>query len=186
MKQYKDFAPTSMDCKGLALDDRQEWYVVGTVNRDSSILEEVNYRTLRELCGENHEEHDFGHWACGWIRVLIVPSVTPALQSALDALTDYPVLDDGAYSEALCAAAQEEWDTWAYREFDREIKRRYPTLEDRIDDLTVGQLYDIYRLQAEVEEGEADAPGGGSCYRISDWPGDESDVLGYLDIAVPV
>ena len=114
MQRYKEFRPTGFDCKGLALDDRQEWFVLPCGrNRDSGCLDESNFAcALKSLGGESDdvEVHRFGHWACGWFEIIIVRPESAAEKEARDieaALADYVVLDESDFSEREYEAANE-------------------------------------------------------------------------------
>jgi len=119
MKPYAQWAPSGFDTRGLALPDRQGWLVVPTSrNRDSGCLDESNFAVAEKLLaavdpeGEDHENHRFGHWACGWFEILIV---RPGSKAAAEAegieagLENYPVLDDEDFSEREQEAAQLTW-----------------------------------------------------------------------------
>lgn len=106
---YKDFAPTGFDCKGLALDDRQDWIVVPcTQNRDSEALDQSNFAAaLKILGGESKtvEVHRFGHWARGWFEIIIChPSLDNQVEEIKRRLENYPVLDE----EDFCDREYEE------------------------------------------------------------------------------
>lgn len=56
----------------------------------------------------------YGHWACGWFEILVVKGGTRAESKARDLaarLEDYPILDEGDYSERTTELAQEAWDS---------------------------------------------------------------------------
>lgn len=105
-------------------------YVVASINRDSSILEQSNWHCLRfiiekhtgkeietDYCKENKTmPYDFraGHCLCGWIEYLIIPkdadeSLLTLVAESLCALADYPLLDEMDYSERQCDAVLEYW-----------------------------------------------------------------------------
>jgi hypothetical protein len=141
--RYEKFAPTPFD-RNINIDDedsdRSHWFVmpVGR-NRDSQPISEVNFKAfLEELGGEREtvEVHRFGHWACGWLEILIVdPSDDAAMRKAYDLarfLEDYPVLDDEALSEAENDSAQESWDNWARSEVERAVEG---LIEDEFNEL---------------------------------------------------
>ena len=104
MEQYSKFRPTGFDAAGLALDDRQDWMVLevskargsgprALSNFDATIksLEDVDPN------GNDHEEHSFGHWAYGYLDIIIVRpgSECEAVGEDIEAaLADYPILDD--------------------------------------------------------------------------------------------
>lgn len=99
-------------------------YVVYTQNRDSSILEEVNYKLiLKQLLAiatdddkDNSKVYDFraSHWGCGWIEYIIVAQgasdrVLELAGEIVCSLADYPILSDSAYSEAQAEATYNYW-----------------------------------------------------------------------------
>ena len=118
METYSKFQPTGFDPRGLCAGrmgyddddaDRSAWLVapVGQ-NRDSDALARSNFRVTERSFeavdpdGVDHENHRFGHWACGWFEILIVRPGSKCHQEAWEiecALSDYPVLSDEDYSE---------------------------------------------------------------------------------------
>jgi len=119
MRTYRDFAPTSLDPRGLGLPNRQDW-LVGPCGqtRDSDCLEQSNWGVLlaalevRDPDGEDHEIHRFGHWGPGWVEIVIIRPGTPAeaeAQRCEDGLAEYPILDEMDFSEREDEAAQELW-----------------------------------------------------------------------------
>lgn len=116
MKTYAEFRPTGHDCKGLGLDDRQDWLVVPCPrNRDSDCLQESNFRSaLRMLGGESDtvERYSFGHWACGWFEIILVQPGTDSERIATEietSLEHYPVLDENDWSDLEHETAQQVW-----------------------------------------------------------------------------
>jgi hypothetical protein len=98
-------------------------YVVMGRNRDSDLLTESNWEcALEELGGEGESVmiYRFGHWACGWIEYLCVLENTPAYDIGSDIvkrIENYPVLDEGDWSERERIAADEVWkDCYSPRE----------------------------------------------------------------------
>ena len=116
MKRYRDWSPSAFDTRGLALGERQDWFVlpVGT-NRDADALTRSNWRVVvADLGGESDdlEIHRFGHWACGWFEIAIVRPDTEAAKSAEEweaALSDYPVASDDDFSNEEQEEAQIVW-----------------------------------------------------------------------------
>jgi hypothetical protein len=114
LTRYRDWAPTTFDRRGLALcreeDDRGDWYVVPLIlTRDSDCLSESNFAAAVRLLGgesETVEVHEFGHWACGWFRIIIAaPERIADVFAIAKRLDNYPVLDeeDVTYREFECA-----------------------------------------------------------------------------------
>ena len=114
LQRYSEYAPTGFDRAGSFLDDRQRWYVGPGRNRDSDQLTESNFATALALLGgesDTVEVHRFGHWACGWLEVIIAhPRRGDALQDIAARLADYPVLDEDDYSRREFEDACEAWD----------------------------------------------------------------------------
>lgn len=113
--KYSSFQPTGFDIKGLGLPEQQDWIVAGFRHRDGDILEESNWEvTCKELPeGDNVEIHRFGHWAVGWIELILVRPDTPESRIAEEiegALSDYPVLSDDDYSNRCWNAIHDEWE----------------------------------------------------------------------------
>lgn len=118
MKTYSEYRPTQFDQPGLALDDKQDWLVCIGRNRDSDALARSNWRVAEKSfealdpSGVDHEVHRFGHWACGWLELIIVRPDTPCAKEAGDmeaALADYPILDEHDCSEEEQTEANETW-----------------------------------------------------------------------------
>jgi len=85
-------------------------------HRDSDLLTESNFECgLREIGGESDTVNVVreSHWAVGWVEwIAIHESDTKALAIAdeiLCALSDYPVVDEGDFSEREYEAAQDYW-----------------------------------------------------------------------------
>lgn len=108
MKTYREFRPTGFDVAGLGCADRQTWLVAPcSTNRDADTLVRSNWDVQLKCVEEcstsdDYETHEFGHWACGWFRLLLVRPGSPAetvCSQLEDKLADYPVLDESYYSE---------------------------------------------------------------------------------------
>lgn len=105
MIQYKDYRPFQFDSKGLALPDRQDWFVlpIGR-NRDSGPLDESNFfSALKMLGGEGDdvEVHSFGHWACGWFEIILIRPESSQQNEGEDIenfIDDYPIIDEEDFS----------------------------------------------------------------------------------------
>ena len=116
-------------------------YCILSVNRDSSILDQCNFKVAtRELGAEfyaaerpfGYTANDYpdrpnayvfraGHWAYGWVEYLIVRHDAPQemLETAgeiICSLADYPVLDDAAYSDMQWIYAQDSWSHMSMRD----------------------------------------------------------------------
>lgn len=137
LSTVKAFKPTGFDHSISVfgnLKGRADWLVspIG-VNRDSGLLATCNWQAqcaALEALGddeiENWEGHDFGHWACGWYRVIIVRPGSKAHKAVAEmacALESYPILSESAYSEAQATAREETWAGLSVRDRVELIKR---------------------------------------------------------------
>jgi hypothetical protein len=95
--------------------DRGDWPIVATQHRDSDLIERCNFAVAERMLRAAGEQTDAtgeydgvaieraSHWAVGWIeRLLIAPGNVELARIAAeihDALEQYPILNDGAYSD---------------------------------------------------------------------------------------
>lgn len=117
-------------------------YVIYVRTRDSNILDNCNYqlifKELRNLArtlpeppdNPNIESGDIGswvydfragHWACGWVETLLIRQDAPEALLALAgeilrALSDYPIYDESAFSEAEFEATSDYWESLSIAE----------------------------------------------------------------------
>ena len=101
-------------------EDAHDWHVWYTENRDSGLLEQSNAEQINKSLGQFIESGDVvaerhRHWAVGWvagyaIRVYKNGTITPAFikcAELLEALEEYPVLNEEHYGELEYEAALE-------------------------------------------------------------------------------
>lgn len=108
MIKYKDWSPTPFDTKGLNMEEHQEWYVVAIKTRDSGCLERANFDAIKRD-NPDCEIGNFGHWACGWLEVLLIESEEKAAEIE-EALNDYPVYDENLFSEYELEYSEQCWE----------------------------------------------------------------------------
>jgi len=142
MQKYSEWAPTAFDPKGLNLDDRQDWLVLGLIRtRDSGTLAESNFATaLNGLGGEGEtvEVHRFGHWGPGWFEIILLhPSREPEGQAIEDQLENYCVLDEEDLSQREMEAQEEDWKSWAHGDWVKKLVSRF---EEQLDEEEVEKL----------------------------------------------
>ena len=126
MQTYRQYSPSGFDTKGLNADRYGigDFLVVLGQNRDSGHLERSNFAAaLALLGGESGEDEDgyggavqvhrFGHWACGWLEVLLVDPTNADKRAIAEdiarRLEDYPCLDEDDFSNREYQAATEYW-----------------------------------------------------------------------------
>lgn len=96
----------------------EEWAISpGGHTRDSDLLEESNHvGILKEMFevdpnGLDHQLLRFGHWAVGWVEVIVVRKGSLAWQTACDIAVDldsYPVFDENLYAEIKDNGGEDE------------------------------------------------------------------------------
>lgn len=93
-------------------------YAVLGRHRDSDILGNSNWdAALKELIPNGERRrcyvHHTGHWAVGWVEMLLVHRSAAGTLKLADKLRErlesYPVLDEDDYSDRLDADAQDTW-----------------------------------------------------------------------------
>lgn len=148
-------------------------YVLYAHTRDSGLLSEVNYKELESMfrldpvwddgeCPEDYAQRckiiedadEFvytfraSHWAHGWVDYLMISKKAPEYiiseaNESLNALADYPAVNEDAYSEAEYNAIIEFWDN-----LDDDEKKEYSTdsdgtVYDQDSDLVYGQIPEL-------------------------------------------
>lgn len=143
-------------------DDAEEWLVTGIGrNRDSRLLDRVNFDSAcarLERAGVEHTVKRAGHWAVGWVEDLVIrvgdERAIAAVTEIRDALENYPILDDEAYSAAEDAATWDDWRSYGARGFARAIGAEE---EDDIE-----ALWEEFRARG----GEVEYHDGGTRFRL--------------------
>ena len=121
LQKYGDFSPTCFDPEGAFLDDdRQDWLLAPVSRtRDSGVLANSNFETMKKILIDidpemyDHEQHCFGHWGPGWFEIILVRPDSPChhqCEETLQALEDYPVLDEMDLSEREWEEACTAWE----------------------------------------------------------------------------
>lgn len=104
------------------LNAKGDWLVLPTGrNRDSEAIDESNFHAaLERLGGESDtvEVHRFGHWACGWYELIFThPMRLTEVESLVDDLENYPLLDEDDLSERESNERWEAWHAWGHDSF---------------------------------------------------------------------
>jgi hypothetical protein len=93
-------------------------------------------------------KESFGHWACGWYELVLIPETDEEGLKIADGLArnldSYPILDEGLFSEKDVECEQQNWDSWARRDFVRELQKVLPEQSDYIDTLTDKQIDTLF------------------------------------------
>lgn len=135
-------------------DDKQNWAIIYTHNRDSCLLEESNAaaiaKALESWAGDHKDGFDVehishGHWAVGHVDGILIrvyredgQTITEAfgkLHELACSLADYPVLDE---------------DDWSEREFNAELESIEQTGKRLVrDDAPEGWPSDVHHWIGE-------------------------------------
>lgn len=150
-----------------ATEDRNNWFLapVGR-NRDSGPFDESNFESALEILGgesDTVEVHRFGHWACGFYEIILVhPSREKEVEDLESSLESYPVLDDKDLSRREYEAMQEDWDSWAVRDFEKSLLGELESMANEEPSES-----DIERKLREERELDEFMPNGGTTYRMA-------------------
>lgn len=109
--------PTSFDSNANFVGYKPTGYVIYSRNRDSSILENVNFNGILSAIGGEGEHVEIvrhKHWACGWIEYIVVNKQAPTalLDQCVDivkSLAGYPIFCEDSYMTAQNEAIQDHW-----------------------------------------------------------------------------
>ena len=124
-------------------EDFSDYFVVLGINRDSNTLDRSNFVVaLERLEHISHKEGNliaprFSHWGVGWIELIMVREGAEALievaEDIVDALNEYPVLDEEHWGMLQWEEAVAWWDAaseaekeWVWREYGRDDEGEIP------------------------------------------------------------
>jgi hypothetical protein len=110
---------SNMDSAQNYIGETVDGYIVLTQTRDSDALTRSNWAVGEERL-PGADIHRFGHWMCGWVEHLTVPTDAPdelliAAAQIVEDIEAYPVLSDDHYSNLECEEAYEYWSTASLR-----------------------------------------------------------------------
>jgi hypothetical protein len=141
MVPYTEYKPSGLDPAGAFIEGgERDWLVVPTgQNRDSSHAERSNFAAALALMGGEGDDvhvHRFGHWAVGWVEIILARPGSEAACKAEDIerrLARYPLLDEDDVSarehDSYCSA----WESWGASEFVQELVKKFSLGEDAED-----------------------------------------------------
>jgi len=167
-KQYRD----TSEAFASRLEDRDDWLVTFSRNRDSDILDESNFdAALKTLGGESEtvEIVRFGHWACGWVEHIFVHPSRAATVAAIEKqIDDYPVLDEDDFGNRESEAAYAAWLDYGCREFAEVMQSEFDLMDStrellmRSPDMTLYTFENSapYALSTEGDRVHVKAYGG--------------------------
>ena len=160
--QYFDCHYIGSDQSAInAIENTQEYYVM------------FNYFTAGDYCGSTVErsnykymEENYSKWfdaglmqyhseAYGTDSILIKVTAlkNEELRELLDALIDYPLIDDSLHSDMLCEAENEDWSDYIRDDIIREIENKFDHLTDEELSNLVDAAYSSGLINLEEETG---------------------------------
>lgn len=168
MQRYKDWSPTPGDIAGLRVrgeEDYSEWFVAPLIlTRDSSVLEESNWKSANQMFEECKDSDDyaslsFGHWACGWFEIIVVKPDSEAQKIAEDIckrLEDYPVLDEDQFSEMEWDVHHDQileacYDAINYAEMEEDVREHFDIASDDSYNLVLRSGFCPSELSSHLE-----------------------------------
>ena len=83
----------------------------------------------------------------GTYAVFVVYAALPEeIREVLDALDDYPSVDDDALSELECELGSEAWESWGRTDLRRALEKE---LSADLDEMTPDHLFELFRVAGE-------------------------------------
>lgn len=121
-------------------------YLAGSDYSGGSVTKS-NHDVFMEEFGDIDGVHEVygGHGSYGVAIRLDALEASEEMQDTLNGLEDYPVIDDDALGREEMEREDEAWSGWAESDFKRELRKKFPELEDDIDDASSDGLYDLLR-----------------------------------------
>ncbi len=110
----------------------------------SGSAEVSNHRVFLERYGSQPNVYDV-YGVYGTFAVAIrLDSITPDMIKDLNGLEDYPLLDDEDHSKVEMEAEEESWELCVRSEFVKELQKKFPALEEKIEDLSYVRVSQIF------------------------------------------
>jgi hypothetical protein len=110
----------------------------------SGSVEVSNHRVFLERYGKLPNVYDV-YGGYGTFAVVIrLDSITEEMQEDFKALADYPVLDEDDHSKVEMEAEDEAWEGCYCSDFVRDLSKRFPAHEDKIDAMSHDRLWELF------------------------------------------
>jgi hypothetical protein len=135
MRTFKEYREQpNFGC--IADHDIDDWLIAPfDRHRDSGTLDRSNFecgvKALKEAepdLGDDYRVMRFGHWAVGWVEIVIVRPGSKCAEVAAgiaSGLEDYPVLDDDHFSNIEEEEYLDGWTQGGADEFRRELRKAF-------------------------------------------------------------
>jgi hypothetical protein len=103
---------------GSYYGDYPDWLQVLGQTRDSGTLDRANFKAalniLIAIDADSVGVERAGHWACGWVETIIIDpdnaAIVKSAQAILDAMENYPIVNEELFSEMEWEETVETWE----------------------------------------------------------------------------
>ena len=126
-----------------------------------------NHRVFLEDFGKVDGVHGvYGGYGTYAVAIRL-DAITPEMLEVFEALEDYPLISEDDHSEVETTAQDEAWDSWVKSDFRKELISRFPTLEEKIEDMPEDELCRLfYQLADRANEYWENETGNSAWIRI--------------------
>ena len=115
----------------------------------SGSVEVSNHRVFLERYGKLPNVYDV-YGGYGTFAVAIrLDSITDEMIEDLNSLEEYPVLDDEDHGEVEMEAENEAWECYVSHDFAEALAKKFPALEEQIEDFSEDRLQQIFYILME-------------------------------------
>jgi hypothetical protein len=99
------------------------------------VVDRANLETFLEKYGSVEGVYEATGGYGTRVVAIMLSSITEEMVEVFAELSDYPCLDDEALSELETNLEDEDWDNWISGDFSRALCKKFPELEDEIDQM---------------------------------------------------
>jgi len=121
-------------------EDLEGYYIIYSHNRDSTLVTESNWDTLKEMFKDNPRVRilNFNHWLCGWVECFMINGEEMTIEDynqildIINRLEDYPLLDESDYSNREFESTLENISSeMHYAISDYDTMKEFDSMEDK-------------------------------------------------------
>ena len=162
--RYGDLKPLESYDKPRPMDFLTPGILSGSDYCSSGSVEVSNHRVWLERYGKLPNVYDV-YGGYGTFAVAIrLDSLTPEMIEDLNALADYPLLDEEDHSEVETEAEQESWENCYRSDFTKALAQKFPNLEDVIEDLSTENVDTLFYALMERTNTYCEHESGNNAY----------------------
>lgn len=110
----------------------------------SGAVEVSNHRVFLEQFKDSPNMYDvYGDYGTFAVAIRL-DSITDEMVEVLNALEDYPVIDEEDLSEVEREAEEETWSNCYRSDFERALTKSFPDMEETIESMTTAQIDSLF------------------------------------------